>query len=156
MRPSIQWWSLLLCARSSPLRSLALDLCTSWMWRNAFLHSTLSETVYLLTPFFDTCQGKWFLWREGGRFGRNQKMHSVGIGRWSPFDGPGEYCAKMLIYPFWCSADGKLPMKSRKEKRIQTIRESWWLLKVLKCHFYPSTILNNKGKLHALLTYLYH
>ena len=30
------------------------------------------------------------------------------------------------------------------------------LLTVLKCHFHPSTILNNKGKLHALLTYLYH
>ena len=30
------------------------------------------------------------------------------------------------------------------------------LLTELKCHFHPSTILNNKGKLHALLTYLYH
>ena len=27
---------------------------------------------------------------------------------------------------------------------------------VLKCHFHPSTILNNKGKLHGLLAYLYH
>jgi hypothetical protein len=30
------------------------------------------------------------------------------------------------------------------------------LLTVLKCHFQPSTILNNQGKLHALLAYLYH
>ena len=30
------------------------------------------------------------------------------------------------------------------------------LLTVPKCHFHPSTILNNKGKLHALLTYLCH
>ena len=30
------------------------------------------------------------------------------------------------------------------------------LLTVLKCYFHPSTILNNKGKLHALLAYLYH
>ena len=30
------------------------------------------------------------------------------------------------------------------------------VLTVLKCHFQPSTILNNQGKLHALLAYLYH
>ena len=30
------------------------------------------------------------------------------------------------------------------------------VLTVLKCHFHPSTILNSKGKLHALLAYLYH
>jgi hypothetical protein len=30
------------------------------------------------------------------------------------------------------------------------------VLMVLKCHFQPSTILNNEGKLHALFTYLYH
>jgi len=42
----------------------------------------------------------------------------------SPSDGPGEYSAKMLICPHWCSADGELPMKSRKEKRIQTLRKS--------------------------------
>ena len=30
------------------------------------------------------------------------------------------------------------------------------VLTVLKCHFHPSTILNHKGKLHALLAYLYH
>ena len=30
------------------------------------------------------------------------------------------------------------------------------LLTVLKCPFHPSSILNNKGKLHALLAYLYH
>ena len=35
------------------------------------------------------------------------------------------------------------------------IAQMWCLLTVLKCHFHPSTILNNKGKLHALLTYLY-
>ena len=40
------------------------------------------QQINVLTPFFDTCQGMWFLWREGGRFGRNQKMHRVGIGRW--------------------------------------------------------------------------
>ena len=31
-----------------------------------------------------------------------------------------------------------------------------YVLTVLKCHFHPSTILNNKGKPHTLLTYLYH
>ena len=35
----------------------------------------------------------------------------------SPSDGPGEYFAKTLICPLWCSADGELPMKSREEKR---------------------------------------
>ena len=39
-------------------------------------------------------------------------------------DRPGEYSAKMLISPLWCSADGELPMKSRKEKRIQILRRS--------------------------------
>ena len=41
----------------------------------------------------------------------------------SPSDGPGEYSAKMLISPLWCSADGELPMKSRKERRIRTLRK---------------------------------
>ena len=35
-------------------------------------------------------------------------MYIVGIGRWSPSDGPGEYSAKMLIRQLWCSADGKV------------------------------------------------
>ena len=61
---------------------------------------------------------------EGGRFERNQKMHSIEIGRWSPSDGPEEYASKMLTRPLWYSADGELPMKSRKEKRIWTLRES--------------------------------
>ena len=43
----------------------------------------------------------------------------------SPSDGPGEYSAKMLICLLWSSADGELPMKSRKEKRIRTLRESY-------------------------------
>ena len=30
----------------------------------------------------------------------------------------------MLICPLWCSADGELPMKSGKEKRIRTLRKS--------------------------------
>ena len=42
----------------------------------------------------------------------------------SPSDGPGEYSAKMLISPLWYSADGELPMKSRKEKMIRTLRKS--------------------------------
>ena len=42
----------------------------------------------------------------------------------SPSDGPGEYSAKMLICLLWSLADGELPMKSRKEKRIRTLRES--------------------------------
>ena len=67
-----------------------------------------------------------FCEKEGGRFGRKQKMHRVGIGRWSPSDGPGEYSAKMLISPIWYSADKELPMKSRKEKRVRTLRKSWW------------------------------
>ena len=82
--------------------------------------------VWLLTPFFDTCQGRWFLWRGSGRFERNQKAYRVGVGRWSPSDGPEGYALKMLICPLWCSADGELPMKSRKEKRIQTLRKFWW------------------------------
>ena len=39
----------------------------------------------------------------------------------SPSDGSIEYSAKMLISPLWCSADGELPMKSRKKKRIRTL-----------------------------------
>ena len=39
----------------------------------------------------------------------------------SPSDEPEEYAVKMLICLFWCSVDGELPMKSKKEKRIQTI-----------------------------------
>ena len=83
------------------------------------------------------CQGRWFWWRKHGRFGRNQKMHRVGIGRWSPSDGPEEYASKMLIYPLWCSADGELPMKSRKERRIRTLRKSWCFgCNILSCLFF--------------------
>ena len=57
---------------------------------------------------------------------RSEIKTLVGIGRWSPSDGSREYALKMLICPLWCSADGKLPMKSRKEKRIRTLRKSWW------------------------------
>ena len=39
----------------------------------------------------------------------------------SPSDRPEEYASKMLIRPLWCSADGELPMKSRKEKRVRTL-----------------------------------
>ena len=42
----------------------------------------------------------------------------------SPSDGPEEYSAKMLICLLWSSADGELPMKSRKEERIRTLRQS--------------------------------
>ena len=42
----------------------------------------------------------------------------------SPSDGPEEYAVKMLICSFWCSADGELPMKLRKEKRTRTLQES--------------------------------
>ena len=42
----------------------------------------------------------------------------------SPSDGPGEYSVKMLISLLWCSADEELPMKSREEERIRTLRES--------------------------------
>jgi hypothetical protein len=91
----------------------------------------------LLTPFFDTRQGRWFQWRGGGWFGRNQKMHSAGIGRWSLSDGLEEYASKMLIYQLWFSADGELPMKSRKEKRTRTLRESWWF----GCNVYSSLFL---------------
>jgi hypothetical protein len=41
-----------------------------------------------------------------------------------PSDGPEEYSAKMLIRQLWYSADGELPMKSRKERRIRTLRKS--------------------------------
>ena len=39
----------------------------------------------------------------------------------SPSDRSEEYASKMLICPLWCSADGELPKKSRKEKRIRTL-----------------------------------
>ena len=42
----------------------------------------------------------------------------------SPSNGLGEYSAKMLISPLWYSVDGELPMKSRKEERIRTLRGS--------------------------------
>ena len=42
----------------------------------------------------------------------------------SPSDEPGEYSVKMLISLLWYSADEELPMKSRKKKRIRTLRES--------------------------------
>ena len=39
----------------------------------------------------------------------------------SPSDELEEYAVKILICLFWCSADGELPMKSRKEKRTRTL-----------------------------------
>ena len=68
----------------------------NWM-THPFIWKYSGSQKFLLTPIFDTCQGRWFLWRGGGRFRRNKKLHSVGIGRWSPSDGPEEYALKMLI-----------------------------------------------------------
>ena len=68
----------------------------NWM-THPFIWKYSGSQKFLLTPFFDTCQGRWFLWRGGGWFRRNKKLHSVGIGRWSPSDGPEEYALKMLI-----------------------------------------------------------
>jgi len=68
----------------------------NWM-THPFIWKYSGSQKFLLTPFFDTYQGMWFLWRGGGWFRRNKKMHSVGIGRWSPSDGPEEYALKMLI-----------------------------------------------------------
>ena len=49
------------------------------------------DTVFLTrVKEGDFCEGK-------VGFGRNQKMHRVGIGRWSSSDGPEEYALKMLI-----------------------------------------------------------
>ena len=45
----------------------------------------------------------------------------------SSFDGPGEYAVKMLIekmHSVGIRPIEKLPMKSRKEKRIRTLRKS--------------------------------
>jgi len=113
-------------ARQHKIREASLETVTHrimWVFRLNFYKPPRS-VVYLLTLFFDTCQERWFLWREGDRFGRNQKIYRVGIGRWSSSDGPGEYALKMLICPLWCSADGELPMKSREEKRIRTLYEN--------------------------------
>ena len=64
-------------------------------------------------------KGRWPIWKESKDVhGWNRPMEFA--------DGPGEYALKMLICPLWCSADGELPMKSREEKRIRTLRESWW------------------------------
>ena len=79
----------------------------------------------LLTPFFLTRV-------KEGDFGERKVADSketkicteLESADGSPFDGSGEYSAKMLISPLWCSADGELPMKSKKEKRIRTLRES--------------------------------
>ena len=50
----------------------------------------------------------------------------------------------LKILKIWCTAKSLLEKMSK------------LLLTVLKFHFHTSTILNNKGKLYALLTYLYH
>ena len=67
-----------------------------------------------------------------GDFGEGKMVDSketkrcieLGSAGGSPSDGPEEYSAKMLISPLWYSADEKLPIKSRKEKRIRALRKS--------------------------------
>ena len=71
-----------------------------WSWLTLILEQQIhySETGgHVLTPSFNTCQRRWFLWRESGQFRRKQKIHRVEIGQWSPSDGPREYASKMLI-----------------------------------------------------------
>ena len=86
--------------------------------------SSSMSSMYVLTPFFtcvkeaDSCEGKMADLEETKRYTGLESADG------SPSDGPGEYSAKMLIRLLWCSADGELPMKSRKEKRIRTLRES--------------------------------
>ena len=55
---------------------------------------------------------------------KTKRCTELGSADGSPSDGPGEYSAKMLISPLWCSVDGELPMKSRKKKRIRTLQEN--------------------------------
>ena len=66
----------------------------------------------------DFCEGKVANLKETKRYIRLESADG------SPSDGPGEYSTKMLISPLWYSADGELPMKSRKEKRIRNLRKS--------------------------------
>jgi len=53
-----------------------------------------------------------------------KRCTELGSADGSSSDGTGEYSMKILISPLWYSADGELPMKSRKEKRIRTLRKS--------------------------------
>ena len=53
-----------------------------------------------------------------------KRCTELGSADGSPSNEPGEYFAKMLISPLWYSADEKLPIKSRKEKRIRALRKS--------------------------------
>jgi len=53
-----------------------------------------------------------------------KRCTELGSADGSSSDGPGKYSVKILISPLWYSADGELPMKSRKEERIRTLRES--------------------------------
>ena len=53
-----------------------------------------------------------------------KRCAELGSADGSPSDGPWEYSAKMLISPLWYSVDEELLMKSKKEKRIRTLRKS--------------------------------
>jgi len=83
------------------------DRWQSWLELISEQNRLLRNRGHVLTPFLGTCQGRWFLWREGGRFGRNQKMYRVGIGRWSSPMDQGN-----MLWRCWFVRSGARPMES--------------------------------------------
>ena len=65
-----------------------------------------------------------FVKRKVADLEENKRCTELESADGSPSNGQGEYSAQMLISPLWYSADGELPTKSRKEKRIRTLRKS--------------------------------
>ena len=58
------------------------------------------------TPFFDTCQGKVIFEEKVIDLEETKRCTRLESADGSPSDGLEEYVVKMLICPFWCSADG--------------------------------------------------
>jgi len=67
---------------------------------------------------------KVILWRGGCRFGRNQKMYRIRIGRWGATDGPEGIFHKNADPVIWWSADEKLPMNQEGKRKSKLYRDS--------------------------------
>jgi hypothetical protein len=70
---------------------------------------------HVLTPFFDTCQGKWYCEGKIADLEETKTCTGSGAADRVAADGLEEYSTKMLVHTFWWSADESCRWIRRKE-----------------------------------------
>ena len=96
-------------ARQHKIREASLEMVTHrimWVFRLNFYMPPRS-VVYLLTLFFDTCQERWFLWREGDRLEEIKRYTGL-----ESADGVRPMDQENMLWRCWFVRSGARPMES--------------------------------------------